>query len=87
MFGTATLVPHQEDYGLDLFCTLTRTDDGRAEPVASEFGCKSAGVVPGFMIRLGDGADSFGLIVGLGCCGGTWPELAGWFEQRAAQVL
>ena len=34
MFGTATLVPHQEDYGLDLFCTLTRTDDGRAEPYA-----------------------------------------------------
>lgn len=34
MFGTATLVPHQEDYGLDLFCTLTRTDGGRAEPYA-----------------------------------------------------
>jgi hypothetical protein len=34
MFGTTTLVPHQEDYGLDLFCTLTRTDDGRAEPYA-----------------------------------------------------
>jgi hypothetical protein len=27
-------VPHQEDYGLDLFCTLTRTTGGRAEPYA-----------------------------------------------------
>ena len=49
--------------------------------------CKSAGVVPGFMIRLGDGADSFGGAVGLAGFAGAWPELAGWFEQRAAQVL
>jgi hypothetical protein len=49
--------------------------------------CKPAGVVPGFMIRLGDGADSFGWAVGLAGCAGAWPELAGWFEQRAAQVL
>jgi hypothetical protein len=34
MFGTATLVPHQEDYGLDLFCTLTRREGQRAEPYA-----------------------------------------------------
>ncbi len=34
MCGTATLVPHQEDIGLDLFCTLTRTSEGRAEPYA-----------------------------------------------------
>jgi hypothetical protein len=34
IFGTATLVPHQEDYGLDLFCTLTRQSGGRAEPYA-----------------------------------------------------
>src|SRR5690348_15219744 len=55
--------------------------------VASGFRCKSAGVVPGFMIRLGDGADSFG--AGGGLAGGdrAGPELAGWFEQRAAQVL
>jgi hypothetical protein len=39
------------------------------------------------MIRLGDGADSFGLIIWLGRGDGAWLELAGWFEQRAAQVL
>jgi hypothetical protein len=31
--------------------------------VASGIRCKSAGAVPGFMIRLGDGADSVGLII------------------------
>jgi hypothetical protein len=51
------------------------------EPVASGIRCKSAGVVPGFMIRLGDGADSFGLIIWLGRSDGAWPELTGWFEQ------
>jgi hypothetical protein len=55
--------------------------------VASGIRCKSAGVVPGFMIRLGDGADSFGLIIWLGRGDGAWPELARWFEQRAVQVL
>jgi hypothetical protein len=54
--------------------------------VASDSRCKSADVVPGFMIRLGDGADSFRLL-GWGLGGGARPELAGWFEQRAAQVL
>jgi hypothetical protein len=49
--------------------------------------CKSAGVAPGFMIRLRDGADSFGGAVGLARFAGAWPELAGWFEQRMAQVL
>jgi hypothetical protein len=44
-------------------------------------------VVPGFMIGLGDGAGSFGLIIWLGRGDGAWLELAGWFEQRAAQVL
>jgi hypothetical protein len=34
VFGTAALVPHEADYGLDLFCTRTRTDRGRAEPYA-----------------------------------------------------
>ena len=34
MFGTAALVPHEADYGLDLFCTRTRTERGRAEPYA-----------------------------------------------------
>jgi Transposase domain (DUF772) len=42
---------------------------------------------PSFMIRLGDGADSFGAGGGLGRGDVTWPQLAGWFEQRAAQVL
>jgi len=27
------------------------------------------------------------LIAGLGRGDGAWPQLAGWFEQRAAQVL
>ena len=34
MFGPATLVPHQEDHGLDLLCTLARQNNGRAEPYA-----------------------------------------------------
>jgi hypothetical protein len=55
--------------------------------VASDSRCKSAGVVPSFMIRLGDGTDSFGTIRGRGGGDRTWPQLAGWFEQRAAQVL
>src|SRR6266699_3617097 len=39
------------------------------------------------MVMLGDGADIPGTVVvpGDGC--GTWPELAGRVEQRAAQVL
>src|SRR5438552_15858516 len=53
----------------------------------SDSRCKSAGVAPRFMIRLGDGADSSGAVGGLAGGGGAWPELAGWFEQRAAQVL
>jgi hypothetical protein len=39
------------------------------------------------MIRLCGGPDSFGLIIALGRGDGVWPHLAGWFEQRAAQVL
>jgi hypothetical protein len=38
------------------------------------------------MIRLGDGADSFGLIIWLGRNDSAWPELAGWFEERAATL-
>jgi len=34
MFGTVTRVPNEEDHGVDLFCTLTRRADGRAEPYA-----------------------------------------------------
>jgi hypothetical protein len=55
--------------------------------VASGIRCKSTGAVPDFMIRLCGGSDSFRLIIGLGRCDGAWPQLAGWFEQRAAQVL
>src|SRR5690242_10239712 len=54
---------------------------------ASDSRCKSASVVPGFMIRLGDGADGLGVAGGRGLGGGARPEVAGWFEQRAAQVL
>ena len=39
------------------------------------------------MIRLGDGTDSFAAVGGLAGGDGAWPELAGWVEQRAAQVL
>jgi hypothetical protein len=34
MFGTASPVPHEADYGFDLACTLTRTTSGRGEPYA-----------------------------------------------------
>jgi hypothetical protein len=39
------------------------------------------------MIRLCSGSDSFWLIIGLGRRDSGWPQLTGWFEQRAAQVL
>src|SRR6266496_4177251 len=55
--------------------------------VASGIRCKSTGAVPVWWVRLRGRCDSFGLIVGLGRRGGAWPQLAGWFEQRAAQVL
>src|SRR6266516_3239309 len=55
--------------------------------VASGIRCKSAGAGSGFMVRLCGGSDSFWLIIGLGRCDGAWPQLPGWFEQRAAQVL
>jgi hypothetical protein len=55
--------------------------------VASGIRCKSTGAVPASGVRLGGRSDSFGLIVGLGCCDSAWPQLAGRFEQRAAQVL
>jgi hypothetical protein len=49
-------------------------NDSTAFPaVASGIRCKSAGVVPGFMIRLGDGADNFGAVGGLAGGGGSWP--------------
>src|SRR5262249_11092162 len=41
----------------------------------------------GFLIRLGDGGDSFGAISGHGGGDCAGPQLAGRFEQRAAQVL
>jgi hypothetical protein len=39
------------------------------------------------MVTLGGSSDSFGLILGLDRGDGAWPQLGGWFEQRAAQVL
>ena len=44
---------------------------GGAEPVASGIRCKSAGVVPGFMVRLGDGTDSVAAVGGLAGGDGT----------------
>jgi hypothetical protein len=58
----------------------------RPRQVASAIPCKSAGLVPRFMIRLGDDADSFGLIIWLGRNDSAWPELARWFERRAATL-
>ena len=55
--------------------------------MASGFRCKSAGVVPGFMISLGDGTDSFAAVGGLAAGDCARAELAGRVEQRAAQVL
>jgi len=46
---------------------------GSRPGVASGIRCKSAGVVPGFMIRLGDRTDSFAAVGGLA----GW--LAGWW--------
>src|SRR5215831_10225652 len=43
----------------------------------------AAGVVPASQGRLRGGPDGFGL----GGGGGAWPQLAGWVEQRATQVL
>src|SRR5216683_6714294 len=39
------------------------------------------------MVRLGGGPDSFGAVSRLVSGDGTWPQLGGGFEQRAAQVL
>ena len=55
-------------------------------PVPSGIRCESAGVVPGFIIRSGDSADSFGLISGrvaVTVRGRIWKV----FERRAVQVL
>jgi hypothetical protein len=34
MFGTATQLPREADYGLDLACTLTEREGQRARPYA-----------------------------------------------------
>jgi hypothetical protein len=39
------------------------------------------------MVRLRDRSDSFWDVAGRGLGYGAWPELAGWVEQRAAQIL
>ena len=41
--------------------------------VASRIRCKSTGAVPGFVIRLGDGADNLRAVGGLGGGHGAWP--------------
>src|SRR5215475_7184734 len=60
---------------------------GFGRTVASGIRCKSASAGSDFMGRLCSGSDSFWLIIGLGRCDGAWPQLTGWFEQRATQVL
>ena len=70
----------------DVQMSLFRAVHGTVK-VASGIRCKSAGVVPGFMIRLGDGTDSFRVVCGLAGGDGARPELAGRFEQGAAQIL
>ena len=65
---------------------VTPKTDQRPSPVAPGSRCKLAGAVPGSMLMLGDGCDSLGLTIGLGCVG-LRRELAGPVEQRAAQVL
>ena len=55
--------------------------------VASGIRCKRDGRGSGFMIMLGGGTD---ILRGVGVLAGgyfAWLELAGWVEQRAAQVL
>jgi hypothetical protein len=54
------------------------------EAVASGIRCKPTGALSGFVIRLGDGTDSFGLSAGravVTVCAHSW---GGGFEQRAA---
>src|SRR5579863_10105889 len=59
----------------------------RALKVASGFRCKWDGRGSGFIVMLGGGSDIFG-VFGVWCGGYlAWPELAGWFEQRAAEIL
>ncbi len=41
----------------------------------------------GCRVRSGDGSGGSGLLAGLGLAGGARPQLAGWLEQRPAQVL
>jgi len=85
---TATRVENRSDAPREPLAPVPgwRAVLGELDEVASRIRCKS-GLVPGFMIRLGDGADSFGVIGGLAGGRGAWPELARWLEQRAAQVL
>jgi hypothetical protein len=61
---------------------------GPASPV-TDGRASAAGSTPAirFHDQVSDGTDSFGLIVGLGRGDRAWPELAGQFEQPAAQVL
>jgi hypothetical protein len=59
----------------------------RSDEVASRYRCKSAGVGSASWVRLRGGSDSLGLIFGLCCSDGAWPQLAGWVEQGPAQVL
>jgi hypothetical protein len=57
------------------------------ERLRPEIRCQSAGAGSGFMIGLCGSSDSFELIFGLRRRDSARPQLAWWFEQRAAQVL
>jgi hypothetical protein len=52
-----------------------------------ESGVKSDGRGSGLMVMLGGGTDILGAVVVPGGGDGARPQLAGWFEVRATQVL
>src|SRR6266705_3893205 len=70
---------------------MTRTAQPASGPAPGRWrpdsGVKGDWRGSGFMVMLGDGTDSFRAVGGGAGGDGAWPELAGWFEQRAAQVL
>ena len=62
---------------------VPRLPDDQWRPESGVIG----GVVRGFKVTLCGGADSFRAARGLAGSDSAWPEPAGWFEHRPAQVL